>query len=139
MTYYPNNNPSNIFDLVALQRANEKKKECIKYRKNIKTDLTPKIYYLSRDTLPIRSYAIVYIYGENFFPNGATSIEFGNMNVTSNYISSNTIFFEVPFKVFPGVYNIVVKNKVNLSAINVTGISGSIIRISNKVPFLMTE
>jgi hypothetical protein len=139
MTYFPNNNPSNIIGLLALKRVNLKKEACIRYRKNIKPDLKPKINYLSIDTLPVRSYAIVYIYGENFFPNGATTIEFGNVNVNSNFISSNTIFFEVPFIVFPGIYNIIVKNNISLKAINVTGISNSVISISNKVPFLMTE
>lgn len=112
---------------------------CNKFNKNIKLNATPKINSLSINKSVFQQPLKVYIYGENFLPNGASSLEFGNLPTPINYISSSVISFDVPFVEFPGSYSIIVNNYIDLKALNVTGISKTVILASNSVPFLVYE
>jgi hypothetical protein len=93
---------------------------CRKTTKNI-PDLKPYISGLSNYSSKFNFYIEIYVYGENFLPNGLTRLHFGNIqNIDVKYINSNTIYFELHNFIFPGVYNIVVKNTLHLNAKNVT-------------------
>jgi len=59
-------------------------------------------------------YALVYIFGYNFFPNGTTYINFGQYkNIPITFYSSNNISFVVPLQATDGTYNVVVVNIYN--------------------------
>ena len=93
---------------------------CRKTTKNI-PNLKPYISSLSNYSSKFNFYIEIYVYGENFLPNGLTRVHFGNIqNIDVKYINSNTIYFELHNFIFPGVYNIVVKNTLHLNAKNVT-------------------
>jgi hypothetical protein len=93
---------------------------CRKTKKYV-PNLKPYINSLSNYSSQFNFYIQIYVYGENFLPNGLTKVYFGNIqNIEVKYINSNTIYFELHNFIFPGVYNIVVKNTLNLSAKNVT-------------------
>ena len=113
--------------------------KCNKYKKNVKLDATPIITGLSIYNSVFHTPATVYIYGENFLPNGNSSMDFGNLPVAINYISSTVLSFDVPFVEFPGSYSITIKNYISLKALNITGISKTIILVSNSVPFLIYQ
>jgi hypothetical protein len=113
--------------------------KCRKFKKNIKLDATPVINSLSLYKSAFHKPATVYIYGENFLPNGNTSMEFGNIPTPINYISSTILSFDVPFVEFPGTYYIVINNYISLKALNVTGISKTIVLESNSEPFLVYD
>ena len=109
---------------------------CVRFRKGI-PDIKPVIYSLSTNTNSFGTYQKVYVTGNNFFPNGVSRIVFGNQDVDVNYITINEIYFEVP-TLFPGVYNVAVKNNYILKAINVTGVSSPLLNVSNSFPFTIT-
>ena len=93
---------------------------CKKIIKN-KPNFYPYISGLSQYSSPFNFTIKLYIYGENFLPNGFTRVDFGNItNIEFKYINSNTLYFELHNFIFPGVYNIVVKNTINISAKNPT-------------------
>lgn len=113
---------------------------CKKNKKKI-PDLKPYISSLSQYSSPYNSYIKVYVTGENFLPNGLTSVDFGNIqNININYVNSNSLYFELYNVVFPGVYNILVKNTWNLNAKNPTAntINGLSIK-SNVVQYTITH
>lgn len=136
MTSVPTHHkPSNIFTQSSYNLFyNIKYDTCLKYKK-VGLDFIPKLNELSVDTILYNNYAKVYVYGENFMPNGNTTIQIGDQNIKVTYYNSNLISFEVPSKLFPGEYDISVKNNVMLKAINVTGISNSLVKSSNKMTF----
>jgi hypothetical protein len=109
---------------------------CRKTTKNI-PNLKPYISSLSNYSSKFNFYIEIYVYGENFLPNGLTRVHFGNIqNIDVKYINSNTIYFELHNFIFPGVYNIVVKNTLHLNAKNVTANSVNGITLeSNSVQY----
>ena len=109
---------------------------CIKFRKGI-PDIKPVIYSLSSNTSSFGTYKKVYVTGNNFFPNDVSRVIFGNQEVDVNYINLNEIYFEVP-TLFPGVYNVAVKNNYILKAINVTGVTNPLLNVSNSISFTIT-
>jgi hypothetical protein len=109
-------NPESIY-----QALKYKKILSCKNPKKIVPNLKPYISTLSQYSSPYNSYIKVYITGDNFLPNGLTRVDFGNIqNINVEYLNSNTIYFELYNLVFPGVYNIFVKNTWNLNAKNPT-------------------
>lgn len=112
---------------------------CRKYKQNIPT-LKPYINSLSKNSAPFNSYIQIYVYGENFFPNGLTSVDFGNIkNISINYLGSNSFYFELQNIAFPGVYNIVVNNSLNLPTRNTIANTNNFIGLqSNAVQFTIT-
>jgi len=96
---------------------------CIK-PKNYVQNLNPYISGLSKYSSLFNTYIKLYVYGENFLPNGLSTIDFGNIkNINTKYINSNTLYFELYNFAFPGIYNIIVKNKLNFNARNITAAS----------------
>jgi hypothetical protein len=93
---------------------------CKKYKRTV-PNLKPRINSLSKYSSQFNFSIQVYVYGENFLPNGLTTVDFGNIqNVNIKYINSNTIYFELYNFIFPGIYDIVVKNYLNFNAKNTT-------------------
>jgi hypothetical protein len=134
------NKPTDILTLLGFNNANYNVQNdtCIKYKK-VKPNFTPKIYSLSTNSAVIGTYPRIYIYGDKFLPNGITKVEFGNTNISITYLNSSTISFVIPEVTIPGLYNIVVKNNISLSARTVTGVSNGITSISNIVEFRIIE
>jgi len=129
-------NPESIYQNLKYK----KRISCKKYKK-IVPNLKPYISTLSQYSSPYNSYIKVYISGENFLPNGLTTLDFGNIqNIHVKYINSNSIYFEIYNLLFPGVYNILVKNTWNLNAKNTTAniINGFSIK-SNVVQYTITH
>jgi hypothetical protein len=136
MTSVPTHNkPTSIFKSFD-SFYNVKKDTCLKYKK-VETDFIPKINQLSEDSVLYEKYAKIYVYGENFMPNGITTIQIGDQNIKVTYYNSNVISFEMTSTIFPGEYDIYVKNNVTFKAINVTGRSNSSVRTSNKMTFIV--
>jgi len=103
--------------------------QLLKYRKRDmcrKTEkyvpkLNPLISSLSNYSTNFNTYIKIFIYGENFLPNGLTRVDFGNIqNIIPRYINKNTLYLELHNFAFPGVYNIVVKNNLYFNAKNTT-------------------
>jgi len=93
---------------------------CKKYKRFV-PNLKPRINSLSKYSSQFNFSIQVYVYGENFLPNGLTTVDFGNIqNVNIKYINSNTIYFELYNFIFPGIYDILVKNYLNFNAKNTT-------------------
>jgi hypothetical protein len=72
------------------------------------------IYSLStNDTIP-NKYTVVYVTGENFFPNGITYINFGGFQkIPVIFYSSFSISFVIPLDAFGGNYSVVAVNIYN--------------------------
>lgn len=141
MTSVPtHHNPSNIILLLDQALRNEKNKICSIY-KPILPNLKPYIYNLSKYSASFNSYIQIYVNGENFFPNGVTKVEFGNIkNIPISYISSQSFYFEVPYVAFPGIYNIIVKNNVNLFGKNgLSNFNNGLFLESNSIQFTITS
>ena len=103
---------------------------CRKPKKNLQ-NLNPYISGLSNYSSMFNTFIKVYVYGENFLPNGLSSIDFGNIkNINVTYINANTLYFELYNFAFPGIYNIIVKNKLNFNARNITAAT------ANATPFI---
>lgn len=93
---------------------------CRKTKKTV-PNFKPYINSLSQYSSQFNTYIKIYIYGENFLPNGLSSVDFGNIqNIDFKYINPNTLYFELYNFAFPGVYNIVVKNNLYFNAKNTT-------------------
>jgi hypothetical protein len=140
MTSVPtHNNPNNTLLLVDELLRNKTRDTCRKYKKNI-PNLKPYINSLSKDSALFNSYIQIYVYGENFFPNGLTTVDFGNIkNISINYLGSNSFYFELQNIAFPGVYNIVVNNRLSLPMRNTTSSSNNFVGLqSNAVQFTIT-
>jgi len=75
---------------------------------------TPIISSLSSYSSSAGQYALIYVTGANFFPNGTTYINFGIFkNIAVTYYSSYNISFIVPLDAPKGNYNIVAVNIYN--------------------------
>lgn len=113
---------------------------CRKTTKNI-PNLKPYINSLSKYSSQFNFNIQLYVYGENFLPNGLTALDFGNIqNVNITYINPNILYFELHNFIFPGVYDIVVKNTLHLNAKNVTANSVNGITLeSNAVPYTVIQ
>jgi hypothetical protein len=113
---------------------------CRKTKKGV-PNLTPYINSLSKYSSQFNFNIQVYVYGENFLPNGLTTLDFGNIqNVNIKYINPNILYFELYNFIFPGVYNIVVKNRLSFNAQNVTANSiNSLTLQSNAVPYTIIQ
>jgi hypothetical protein len=133
-------NPSNTILLIDQALRNKKQYNCVKYRR-IVPNIEPSIYSLSSYSAKFNTYIQIYVYGENFLPNGISSVDFGSIkNIPISYINHGSFYFEVPFVSFPGVYNVVVKNNINLIGRSVTAnSSGRLSLESNIVEFTITS
>lgn len=86
---------------------------CRKYR-GFYPSFTPIINSLSTYTSKKRAYSKVFITGENFLPNGTTTVNFGSYkNIPVTYYSSFNISFVVPPDAWNGDYEVVVSNLYN--------------------------
>jgi hypothetical protein len=75
---------------------------------------TPVISNLSVISSIAGQYSLVYINGNNFFPNGTTYVNFGQYkNIPIVYYGSFNISFVVPLNAPAGNYNVVVVNLYN--------------------------
>jgi hypothetical protein len=103
-------------------------------------NLTPYVNSLSQYSSQLNTYIQIYVYGENFLPNGQTSVNFGNIqNIPINFLNSNSFYFELQNFAFPGVYDIVVKNTINFNAKNITANTFSkVVLDSNIVQYTIT-
>ena len=92
---------------------NNVKKNC-KLAKGFLPSFTPEIYSLSVVTSLAGAYSFVGINGNNFLPNGITTVNFGTYkNIPVTYSSSFSIAFVVPSAAPVGNYNVVVINTYN--------------------------
>lgn len=133
-------NPSNTIVLLDEKFRNLQNNACSKY-KRVVPNLEPVISGLSSYSASFNTYIRIYVYGEKFFPFGASSVTFGNIeNIAINYINQNSFYFEVPVVSFPGVYNITVKNKIFFAGRTVTSNTGNGLSFtSNSVQFTITS
>jgi hypothetical protein len=141
MTSVPTHrNPNNTILLIDELLRNKRNITCSRYTRVV-PNLTPIISSLSNYSAKFNSYIQIYVYGEKFFPNGATTVTFGNIeNITVNYLNHNSFYFEVPFTSLPGVYNITVKNNLNFVGRNVTSNTNNGLSFtSNSVEFTITS
>jgi hypothetical protein len=114
-----NNNLLSRYEMLKYKRFDT----CRKPKKNFQ-NLNPYISGLSNYSSLFNTFIKVYVYGENFLPNGLTSLDFGNIkNINVKYINANTLYFEVYNFAFPGIYNIIVKNHLTFNARNITATS----------------
>jgi hypothetical protein len=82
--------------------------------KSLLPSFTPVISNLSVTSSAAGQYSLVYINGNNFFPNGITYVNFGPFkNIPVVYYSSFNISFVVPLNAAVGNYNVVVVNIYN--------------------------
>jgi len=92
---------------------NTTQEKCRKY-KGFYPSFAPVISSLSITESIAGQYALVYIFGYNFFPNGTTYVNFGQYkNLPITFYSSNNISFVVPLQAQSGTYNVVVVNIYN--------------------------
>ena len=141
MTSVPtHNNPNNTIALIDQFFLNRKNITCNKY-KRVVPDLTPFISGLSSYSTQVNNYAVVYVYGENFFSNGSTTVNFGNVkNIAINFLSQSSFFFQLPVSSVAGNYNITVENNIFLNGTTVTSNTGNgLTLVSNTVVFTITS
>jgi hypothetical protein len=141
MTSVPtHNNPSDTLLIVDEFLRDKTRDTCRKY-KRINPNLSPYINSLSKYSAQFNSYIQIYVYGENFFPRGLTTVDFGNIqNIPIKYLGSKSFYFELQIVAFPGVYDIVVKNNLHLSVRNTTANSvNGLSSQSNAVQFTITS
>lgn len=100
-----------FFNNNQIQPINTNQITCRTY-KQFYPNINPVIYELSIYTAQSNTYTVVYITGENFFPYGTTSINFGTTykNIPITYFSSSYISFVLPDNVTPSNYNVQVVN-----------------------------
>jgi hypothetical protein len=137
MTSVPtHNNPNNTLALLDQFFLNKKNTTCNKYKRVI-PDLTPFISGLSSYSTKLNTYTLVYVYGGNFFSNGATTVNFGNIkNIAINFLSQSSFFFELPVSSVAGNYNITVENNIFLNGTTVVSNTGhGLSLVSNTVVF----
>lgn len=113
---------------------------CLKYKKGF-PNLKPYVSSLSNNSSHFKDYVKIYIYGNNFLPNGFTTINFGNIkNIPVRYLNTNTLYLELYNFLFPGVYDIVVINNLPMYAKNTTANSlGDTYLQSNVVNYTVTN
>lgn len=84
------------------------------FGRNNLPSFTPMIHGLSQTSSKAGVFAEVFINGENFFRNGTTYINFGNIKkIPVTYYSSFNISFIVPTNITAGNYNITAVNIFN--------------------------
>jgi len=134
MTSVPrHNNPKNTILFVDERLKNLRQDTCRKSKKVI-PNLKPYINNLSQNSSLFNSYAQIYVYGENFFPYGQTTVNFGSIkNIPIQFLNSNSFFFELQNFAFPGVYNIVVNNNINMPALNTTANSVGVVSLQSNI------
>jgi hypothetical protein len=140
ISFPTHNNPSNSLLPVGATLRYNTRNTCIKSKKII-PNLYPYISSLSQYSSPFNFTIKIYVYGENFLPNGLTSVNFGNIqNINVSYINSNTLYFELNNFIFPGVYSVVAQNNINFNAKNKTAntINGMSLH-SNNVEYRITH
>ena len=113
---------------------------CLKYKPNT-LGINPYISSLSNDSSAYDEGFAIYIYGDNFLPNGLSRVNFGDKrNIPVVFLNSNTLYFKINNFLLPGVYNISVTNNVKFSARNTTANSlGNLILNSNAVPYTLVD
>lgn len=87
---------------------------CKRYR-GYYPNTTPVISGLSDDSSRAGVYNVVYIYGNNFYPNNVTTLDIIGPNKTYNnypfiYFSNKCLSFSMPGGAFQGFYELQVKN-----------------------------
>ena len=93
---------------------------------------TPVINNLSVTSSQHGDYSLVYIYGDNFLPNGTTYVNLGNYKkISVIYYSSSTISFVVPANAEPGLYEVIVVNIYNNNLAQQTQFYNSNLNYSN--------
>jgi hypothetical protein len=134
MTSVPrHNNPKNTILFVDERLRNLRQDTCRKSKKVI-PNLKPYINNLSQNSSLFNSYAQIYVYGENFFPYGQTTVNFGSIkNIPIQFLNSNSFFFELQNFAFPGVYDIVVNNNINMPALNTTANSVGVVSLQSNI------
>jgi hypothetical protein len=76
-----------------------------KPQKGFLPNIDPVIFGLSDYDSSANIYHPIFIAGENFFPNGATAVNFGSYtNLAVTYYSSFNISFIIPIEAVPGNY-----------------------------------
>lgn len=97
----------------AVENINTRQVTCRLY-KPLLPSFTPIINNLSVTSSVAGQYSLVYINGNNYFPNAITYVNFGIFtNIPITYYSSFNISFVVPLSATAGNYNIVVVNIYN--------------------------
>jgi hypothetical protein len=136
MTSVPtHNNPNNTF-LISNNLLKYVKHDTCRKSKKIIPNLKPYINELSQYSSLFNTYVQIYVHGENFFPNGQTTVNFGNIQkIPINFINSNTFYFELQNLTFPGVYNIVVNNNISFNALSKTANTGGVLLQSNAIQY----
>jgi hypothetical protein len=137
MTSVPrHNNPNNTIVLLDEKFRNLQNNTCSRY-KRVVPDLTPFISGLSSYSTQVNNYALIYVYGGNFFSNGATTVNFGNIkNLAINFLSQSSFFFQLPVSSVVGNYNITVENNIFLNGTTVVSNTGNgLSLVSNTVVF----
>jgi hypothetical protein len=141
MTSVPTHHkPSNTLQTINTKLRYVTHNNCKKYKKTV-PNLYPHINSLSQYSSTFNFAIKIFVYGENFLPNGLTTVTFGNIqHINVTYLNSNTIYFELYNFVFPGVYNINVINNINVNAKNTTSnsINGLSLK-SNIVQYTITQ
>jgi len=141
MTSVPrHNNPNNTILFVDSRLRNLRQNTC-RASKKVIPNLKPYINNLSQNSSLFNSYAQIYVYGENFFPYGQTTVNFGSIeNIPIQFLNSNSFFFELQNFAFPGVYNITVNNNLNMSPLNTTANSVGVVSLrSNILKYTITS
>ena len=106
-------------------------KKC-KIKKGFLPNINPIIYSLSSYESTANVFKIVYITGENLFPFGTTTVNFGSYtNLSVTYYSSFNISFVIPINALSGTYNVQVTSVYN-------GTSNPNILYSNTVTYTLT-
>lgn len=120
--------------MMLLSRNNINQNTSCRKPKKYVPNFRPYINSLSQYSSQFNTYIKIYIYGENFLPNGLSSVDFGNIqNIDFKYINSNTLYFELYNFAFPGIYNIIVKNKLNFNARNITAASVNVAPFTSNI------
>lgn len=87
---------------------------CRRYRHGFLPSFVPVIVQLSVTTSKSGAYALVYIKGSNFLPNGTTLVKFGTMGLVPNvYYTASLLGFTVPLNAESGSYQVQVVNVYN--------------------------
>ena len=141
MTSVPtHNNPSNTIVLLDEKFRNLQNNTCSRY-KRVVPNLTPFISGLSIYSAKSNTYVLVYVYGGNFFSNGTTTVNFGNIkNLAINFLSQSSFFFQLPVSSIAGNYNITVENNIFLNGTTVVSNTGNgLTLVSNSIKFTIIK
>uniref|UniRef100_A0A6C0IFC4 Glycine-rich domain-containing protein n=1 Tax=viral metagenome TaxID=1070528 RepID=A0A6C0IFC4_9ZZZZ len=97
----------------AVQKYNTTVKRGRRY-KGFLPSFNPIIYNLSTNNTIPNKYTVVYVSGENFFPNGITYVNFGGFHkIPVVFYSSFLISFLIPLQAIGGNYSVVAVNIYN--------------------------